>query len=149
MPRLTADSLGERFWSKVEVGVCWEWTRAKINGYGVYQLDGRLRSAHRLAWEALVGPIAEGHVLDHLCRNAACIDPDHHRSVRQRVNALAGFGPSAVNAAKEYCAYGHEFTADNTYRYMKLGQMVRACRACNRRRTSEYRARKKELVSCG
>lgn len=47
---------------------------------------------------------------------------------------------------EEFCDYGHEFTDENTYRHMKLGQMVRACRACNRRRTAEYRARKRVMA---
>src|SRR4051812_41628217 len=78
-----------RFWEKVEkegavpadrpsLGPCWEWTAFKLRGYGQFSpWKGLLCRAHRYAYELLVGPIPEGHELDHLCRNRGCVNPAH------------------------------------------------------------------------
>ena len=71
--------LGERFWSKVDAnGDCWLWTASiRRDGYGAFRLNGRTKYAHRLAWEALIGPIPDGRQIDHLCRARRCVNPDH------------------------------------------------------------------------
>lgn len=43
-------------------------------------------TAHRWAYEFLVGEIPEGLTLDHLCRNKACVMPDHLEPVTQAEN---------------------------------------------------------------
>lgn len=46
-------------------------------GYGFAWRAGRAIKAHRLAYEAHVGPIADGaHVL-HRCDTPSCVNPDH------------------------------------------------------------------------
>jgi hypothetical protein len=52
---------------------CWLWTGATNLGYGT--AGGRF--VHRRVYEALVGPIPAGRVLDHLCRTRACCNPLH------------------------------------------------------------------------
>ena len=74
--------LWDRFWPKVEfTGFCWNWTAGtSAKGYGCFRLgghDGKRTSAHRVAYELLVGPIPDGLELDHLCRNRRCVNPDH------------------------------------------------------------------------
>ncbi len=46
--------------------------------------------AHRMAWERINGPIAPGLVIDHLCKNPACINLDHLDLVEQAVNMRRG-----------------------------------------------------------
>lgn len=47
-PKLT---LEQRFWSKVrKTPDCWVWTTATGDGYGRIRIDGRYRTAHRVAW---------------------------------------------------------------------------------------------------
>lgn len=83
-PRLPAN-----FWSKVRVNElgCWEWTAAKNSrGYGCFAINAKSQLAHRVSYIALVGPIAEGLQIDHLCRNKTCVRPTHLEPVSATVN---------------------------------------------------------------
>lgn len=42
--------------------------------------------AHRVAYERVYGPIAEGLELDHLCRQRDCVNPDHCEPVTHAEN---------------------------------------------------------------
>lgn len=137
-----------RFWSRIDrrgPDECWEWIGAVTdNGYGRFspRINGVMhrQMAHRVSYEALVGAIPEGLVLDHLCRNRRCVNPTHLEPVTQLENVMRGRGVGVLNAAKSHCIDGHEFTLANTY-VTKRGK--RHCRACQRRRTREYTQRKK------
>ncbi len=73
----TLDYFENRAW-KDEATACWNWAlRQSRNGYGQFRDGGRLKKAHRGAWEAVNGPIPEGlHVL-HRCDNPQCVNPEH------------------------------------------------------------------------
>lgn len=109
-------------------------------GYGVLWLNGRRHAAHRFMYELLAGPIPDGLTLDHLCRNRACVRPDHLEPVTNRTNVLRGIGPSAFNAARTHCSHGHPLDAMNTYHDGDR----RRCRDCVNRRQREYQARKRQ-----
>lgn len=84
--------------AKVDVTAdgCWAWKGAKTpTGYGVVSIERRARKAHRYSYLHLVGPVPDGLVLDHLCRNRACVNPAHMEPVTQRTNVLRGNSPSA------------------------------------------------------
>lgn len=117
-----------RFWEKVDAsGDCWEWTAAKnLQGYGKMKLPGGFQQAHRLSYELLVGPIPDGLVIDHLCRNRACVNPDHMEPVTMRENWSRGFSPSAKISRTNHCRCGHE--------YDRIYNGKRRCSACDRRR---------------
>lgn len=101
---------------------CWIWTGAQQSrGYGRYS---RRRGgvfvfgmAHRVVYETLVGPIPEGMVLDHRCRNTTCVNPDHMRICTQGDNVRASRPDTAP------C--GHPYD-------MKHKGDGRRCRACRR-----------------
>lgn len=79
----------QRFWSKVEkTEGCWNWTAGKNNlGYGAFGLDGKTEKAHRVSYEWANGSIPADEWLDHICRNRACVRPDHLRIVTPMQNA--------------------------------------------------------------
>lgn len=73
---------------------CWVWLRALVpNGYGLHWRDGRKIHAHRAYYEDRFGEVPEGMVLDHLCRNRACVNPEHMQPVTDAINAQRGVKP--------------------------------------------------------
>lgn len=117
------------------VGECWIMSVGlDRNGYSRLRADGALWWAHRWVWSRLVGPVPDGLQLDHLCRNRACVRPDHLEPVSASENvrrSTAGVSLSHVNGDKTHCMHGHIFDAKNTY-YRPSGG--RSCRACLRAR---------------
>lgn len=115
---------------KMPVG-CWVWTAVKNKaGYGMFKYD-KLRSAHRVSYMHFVGPIPEGMVIDHLCRNRSCVNPEHLEAVTATTNWERGFGPALINREKTHCKHGHEFTPENTIPNSSGG---RQCRTCSQKR---------------
>ena len=82
----------ERFAAKYEPNEngCKVWKGyIQPNGYGQFTLSGKQAYAHRFAYEQYVAPLEPGLVIDHLCRNRACVEPSHLRQVTQRENLFA------------------------------------------------------------
>lgn len=125
----------QRFASKYEVDPetgCWLWTASiRPNGYAQFRYSkGKNGYGHRFAYEHFVGPIDDGLTIDHLCRNRACVNPDHLEPVTQQKNVLRGMGKGAANAVKTHCPEGHPYEGDNLYVNPKTKR--RTCRACQR-----------------
>lgn len=131
-----------RFWQNVngQAGPdgCWPWIgKLNADGYGLFTGSRRRVRAHRFAYELLVGPIPDGLVLDHLCRNPCCVNPTHLEPVTIRENVLRGVGPSAKHAVKTHCVNGHPFDSVNTH---ITAQGWRKCRACEREARAQRKA---------
>lgn len=133
------DKFKKRFWPKVDNTSkedCWNWTANKSNGgYGLIKYKNSTISAHRVSYILLKGKIPDGLVLDHLCRNRSCVNPDHLEIVTQRENILRGNGSPAKNAKKEFCIRGHSFKERG--HLDKHGRRI--CLECKRIRASQDR----------
>jgi hypothetical protein len=115
---------------------CWGWGLSKTaGGYGQMMWYGKAGYAHRLSYSLFVGPIPSGLVIDHLCRNRGCVNPDHLEVVTNQENLRRGIhsGPPK----KSHCPKGHPYSGDNLSA-KKNGR--KSCKACAR----EYYHRTKE-----
>lgn len=67
---------------------CWLWTGPRTaKGYGVVSKGASTSTtAHRMAYEALVSAIPDGHQIDHLCRVTPCCNPQHLEPVTPTEN---------------------------------------------------------------
>lgn len=139
-PRLCLTERQERrLWVRIDTaGPCWEWAGCHVDGYGKVSTGGRTWRIHRLVWTLLVGPVPDNLVLDHLCRNRGCCNPDHLEPVEQRQNLLRAPTVTAMWAARTHCESGHEYTPKNT-RIEPDG--ARRCRTCRRDRARADRRR--------
>ena len=160
-PRPLIERLRTKFRVNEATG-CWDWTGYIMpNGYGKLTIpEQRSNLAHRLVYEEYVGPIPEGLDIDHLCRNRACVNPDHLEPVTRSVNLARSPIVRAMRAAvtaaaairraerlanskhnryKTHCPSGHPYDEENTRWYRNS----RRCKACDRIQHNErYRARR-------
>jgi hypothetical protein len=147
------------FYARPAPNGCWLWSgQIDVGRYGVVRAaDGKVHKAHRVAYEAYVGPIPDGLTIDHTCHSTdtkcaggptcmhrRCVNPAHLEPVTMRVNALRGNTTAAKHAAKTHCPQGHEYTPENTYSSPKRGE--RDCRKCRRVHGREWARRNRAKI---
>jgi hypothetical protein len=107
---------------------CWLWMGLRTKaGYGQMRM-GKTFAVHRILYEAVVAPIPEGLVTDHLCRVRGCVNPRHLEPVTRRENSARG-NCGAHLRAKTHCPQGHPYSGENLYVEPAGG---RSCRQCKR-----------------
>lgn len=119
---------------------CWCWSGSlDRDGYAAqFRIGSRSDESrrnvkpHRWTFERKNGPIAEGLVIDHLCRNRACVNPDHMEAVTPLVNHARG-----LRAKRAICPKGHAIAGANE---LQRRSGIR-CRICANAYAREYQRR--------
>lgn len=109
---------------------CWIWQMAlDPSGYGKAYAPGvPSRGAHRIAYLAFVGPIPDGHEIDHTCFNRSCCNPSHLRAIPGLQNKR-----EQRSAFVMTCKWGHPRSRAPS------GRMV--CSTCQNEAVKRWRSR--------
>jgi HNH endonuclease len=110
--------------------LCWIWQPAlNSHGYGQFIENGRYYQAHRYSYELFVGPIPDGHTVDHLCNQTDCENPDHLEAKTQGDNVRRSRHENFQAHANGTCTKGHELI-DPYVKKRKNGTLRYQCRIC-------------------
>lgn len=125
--------------------------REEQSGYSVARIwNGsyhKMVKLHRLFYLELKGAIPDGLVIDHLCRNRACVNPTHLEAVTQKENVRRGLiargitkKPTKPKIKREEgkCKQGHELS-NNTYITKSGYVLCKTCRSVNNKRARQKR----------
>jgi len=135
------DSLPLPFRRNIELGEngCWLWKITKNrDGYGLTSYKNKTSQAHRVAYTCIIGEVAPGLVIDHLCRVRHCVNPAHMEPVTNAVNLLRS---ELTPMGMKTCREGHELVPWYSQRRCILC-MRKHNRAYDKRRSAELRAGK-------
>lgn len=110
---------------------CWLWERGMTTaGYGITRLTGKLEYAHRISYEAFVGPIPSDCEIDHKCRQRGCVNPAHLEAVTHHENVKRG--GAATRSRRPFCGRGHSF--EDAYIRPNGSRVCRSCLAIRMKR---------------
>ena len=107
---------------------CWLWIGRldKRDGRPLVWEGRTPRGAHRVVYEAEVGPVPAGLELDHVCRRPTCVYPLHLEPVSRQENELRkGW---RYRARRLSCSHGHPMAIHA----MLTPEGGRLCRACHK-----------------
>ena len=123
-------------------GGCWYCTLTPSQRYAKIEAGGgRKRPAHVVIYEAMVGPVPDGHELDHLCRVGHCVRPDHLEPVIHAENMTRSpVFVGNMHRSKTECPAGHPYTKANT---IIRPNGHRKCRTCNNAQSAASHRRKR------
>lgn len=104
---------------------CHIWTgQLGSNGRPIVWRGRKPSSGYQVVYEAEVGEVPDGRVLDHLCRRILCVRALHLEAVTPHENALRKSWP--YRCRRQRCAKGHDLSTA-----LVTPEMGRLCRQCN------------------
>lgn len=108
----------------------------------------RKRYVYRLRWEAIHGPLPDGHLLHHLCDNPWCINVEHLEAMTHAEHAALHLAERnrQTGAGRTHCRNGHPLVGDNV-QYVNSGRdgKYRRCRTCQAETKRRYRQRQRRI----
>ena len=122
-------------------------------GYGIIQVGGKARGAHRVSWELINGTIPDGLEVCHHCDNPPCVYVGHlflgTHAENMRDSFRKGRTIMPTNGAdfqrvKTHCPSGHLYTIENV---QSLRTGWRSCVECNRIQNRVYKAANRDLIN--
>ena len=93
---------------------CWNWTGSKfITGYGyLYGINRTKVYAHRFSYFYFNNALDEKLVVDHLCNNRLCVNPEHLKLCSHKININRGNAPNILvkkeRLRTSVCKNGHD-----------------------------------------
>ena len=102
----------ESFWNKVNIkseNECWEWNAGLRTGYGVFKVNRKSKSAHRLSYLLSYNKDPGELYVCHKCDNRKCVNPNHLFLGTQSDNMK-----DCYNKGRMYIPIGNRFEKGNT-----------------------------------
>ena len=88
-----------------DINYCWFWIGGKdSDGYGLRDVDGKVKGAHRVSYEYFRGDIPEGMCVLHACDVPACVNPAHLfvGTHQDNMDDMAAKGRAAIGEKNGY-----------------------------------------------
>ena len=99
--------------------------------------------AHRFFYQYLVGEIPKGLVIDHLCRNLRCVNPDHLDPCLSGENCSRGLINQHIG--KTHCIHGHLLDEKNLVQLKNSNERI--CKICHCERQRKYLKKKLMVIA--
>jgi len=125
-----------------KTNTCWLWTGTRSStGYGVVKFNNENLLSHRVAFRHTRGFLpGKGLVLDHLCENRLCVNPDHLEVTTINLNATRGRTP--LSFKQTFCKNGHRLSETRKV----YGKDNPRCRICRSAKVRVYNKRYREAA---
>lgn len=118
---------------------CWLiHTSLDKDGYHVASYRGKAVRAHKKMFLILNGEIPAGMVIDHMCRNRNCCNPEHLEAVTSGENSRRGLTGSK-NKNKTHCPQGHPYSEKNTALDSKGHRHCKICMYNHNKARGDYK----------